>query len=278
MVGLFLKILGVFFLGFIVFSLIYLKQNFRNVPSCSIGGFDNSSNVDIKLAYNEDTNYIEPYKSRIEEDFKRVKDIISLLPLVGRTSISLSAKSRYGYNFDSVTPGQLGQYYNAPNYIFLNMEDQSSLEHLILHEVGGHYLSVRQNLNNLKAYLTSEQVKDIENSEINLIKSIKRYKEEKDFSKSARDIKVNLSTNFKISWDELVDAANDYPSDIWRHPSSYTQFKDKIDLSAVEKRADDELYAEFTAYLLRAQKRGLFDCMYEHPVLKIFKEIKKGSS
>lgn len=270
-----LIILGVIFLGFISFNFVYLKQNHKGKANCPISKFNNSKNVQIKLAYDRESNYKEPYKTRIDEDIKKVNQILSALPLVGETSISLSAKARYEYNFNSVTPGQLGQYYVLPNYAFFNMEEQNEIEHLVLHEMGGHYLSVRQNSANLSKFLTRDQIEKIKKTEDDLINSIKRYKTKKEFKNTAAYVDSKIKNNFKVGWDELVDAANSYPSDVWNNPSSYTQFNiNGVDQKAVEKRADDELYAEFTAYFVRAQKKGLFDCSYKHPVLELFKEIK----
>jgi hypothetical protein len=274
-----LKVLLLLIVGFTVFSIFYVKENYRSIPSCNLEKFDNLENVDIRLAYIRETNSIEPYKSNIEKDMRKVSDTVSFLPLVGKTSISLSAKSRYGYDFKSVTPGRLGEYNSFPNDTFLNMEEPIGVEHTILHEIGGHYLS-GYNSKNLGPYLTESQINEINQAEYKLISSIKRYKEE-SFNNNlhlvtADYVDSKIRNGFKVSWEELINAANSYPAEVWNFPSHYIEFQqdDNVDRKAVEERADKELYADFTAYLIRALDKGVIDCSYKHPVLEIFKKIK----
>ena len=277
-----LKLFGALFVLFImslvvmgIYTYVDLGSSSKRSDRCTIAKFENSKNVDVRVAYIRETNYIEPYKSRIREDIARVKEILSILPLIGETAISLSAQSRYGYEFQATSPDIFGEYSKDINYAFVNMEDQGQVEQGILHEMGGHYLSAKHNSENLNS-LTPDQVVSLTQAEDDLVSSIKRYKNNKNYQDALDRVEDKLSLGlFMISWEELVDVANSYASNIWDNPSSYKEFRGTaIDQKAVEERADKELYAEFTAYLLRAQKKGLFDCSYEHPVLKIFKTIK----
>lgn len=235
----------------------------------------------ISLAYPERTNLQDPViKTRVDHDLQEVTLVVSKLPILGYPLVSLSAQDRYGYAFPAVDQGSVGRFHSAIPQLFLNMEEDRSFdrEHLILHEVAGHYLSVRQDeYQKLKPYIDQVSADKAVSAEEKLISEIKRYKDAATNNPSLTDkIVQKIESNQSVSWEEIIDAANVYSADLWQNPKNYLQFRDElnIDWKKVEKRADSELYADFTAFLLLAQNRGLFDPGYQHSVLKIFKEVK----
>lgn len=231
----------------------------------------------ISLAYQERTNLQDPViKTRVEEDIETVTAVVNRLPILGDPLVSLSAQERYGYDFPAVDRDSIGRFHKEIGQLFLNMEidDPFEREHLILHELGGHYLSVRQNFDKLAQYMDPESAQKALLTENDLITRIKKYKENQN--PEAVDIILDKFNNRqRITWEEIVEAANDYAYDVWQNPTKYLQFRDKpVDWKKVEERADDELYADFTAFLLQAQNLGLFDKNYQHPVLEILAKVK----
>lgn len=237
----------------------------------------------IGVYYAEETNFDDPeVKARINEDIASIKDVLSHLPILGYPNIDISAQERYKYDFPAVTPGQLGVYKKLQNYFFLNMEetDPVARRYLLNHEMGGHYLSTLTNAENLQGYIDEESAAKARQAEIDLLNQIRRYEqgyEEREVKRPDLVVDQKFRDGIPVTLEEIIEAANIYPSDVFHHPEEYIEFKfaDTIDPEKVRKRAEEELAAEFTGFLLTAQQLGLFDRNYEHPVHAIFKQVKQ---
>lgn len=168
----------------------------------------------IGLAYPDQTNLDDPIiKARVDQDLQEVTATISRLPILGHPLVSLSAQDRYGYTFPAVEKGDVvGRYMTAIPQLFLNMEEDRPLdrEHLILHELGGHYLSVRQDeYKKLEPYIDEASAEKALREEEKLISQIKRYKEAAANNPDYTDkIIQKIETNQQISWEEIVNAAS----------------------------------------------------------------------
>lgn len=232
----------------------------------------------IELAYAENTNLHDPIiKQHIEEDMLAVKVIIQQLPILGYPTIALSAQDRYGYDFPAVNRDSLGTFYKERRYMFLNMENTDTMlrEHLVLHELGGHYLSVLQNREYLSKFMDPESIQQAEKAEEALLHKIRKYK---DIASSDADkiLEEKIAAHQQVTLEEIIDASNVYPSDIWNNPQDSLQFSgENAKPEKVAERADRELLAEFVSYLLQAQNAGSFDHAYQHPVLSILASVKK---
>lgn len=239
----------------------------------------------VGIGYLERTNLNDPeVKARTDEDIQFVKDVLSELPILGYPEIAISAHDRYKYDFPSITPGQLGAYQKGRNYFFINMEktDPVIRRHVVNHEMGGHYLSTCFNAGNLEGYIDEESAAKAKQAEIDLLNQIRRY--EHDYEKrEAERPDLILDQKFRdgvpVTFEEIVQAANVYPAYLLHNPQEFIRFKfrDRIDMKAVRQSAEEELAGEFAGFLLTAQQLGLFDSNYEHPVLKIFKEVKNNT-
>lgn len=144
---------------------------------------------------------------------------------------------------------------------------------------GGHYLSALFNEKNLKGYIDDESASKARQAEIDLLNQIRRYEDNYEKREEERPDLVldqKLRDNVPVTLQEIVEAANVYASHLYHHPEEYRRFKfaDKIDYEMVKQSAESELAGEFAGLLLTAQQLGLFDGDFEHPVLKIFKEVK----
>lgn len=241
--------------------------------------------VQISVAYADKTNFDDPeVKARIDEDIVFIKDVVSRLPIIGYPLIAISAQGRYKYDFPAVTPGQLGVYQKFMNYFFLNMEETDPLtrRYLLNHEMGGHYLSTNKNAENLRGYIDEESAQLAKQAEIDLLNQIRRYEEKYEKREAERpDLVVDqkLRDGIPVTIEEIIEAANVYPSDLFHHPEEYIQFRsaDRIDPGEVRQRAESELYGEFTGFLLTAQQLGLFDPNYQHPVHAVFRQVKQAA-
>lgn len=239
--------------------------------------------ANIQLAYPDKTDLTNrTVKANVDYDIQFVTQIINKLPIVGSPLISLSAQERYGYGVGArtVNGSSLGTYNKTINQLFLNMEQGSKdpvlTEHLILHEMA-HYLSIKYNSQNLLPYLSQAAADQITKAENQLIDEIRTY--DKNANPEASDtLFAKLNSKTPITWQEIVNAANTYPADIWQNPHNYLQFSEtqNIDINEVKTRADSELYAEFTSFLLQAQNANLYDKSYQHPAYKIFSDLKAG--
>lgn len=241
----------------------------------------------ISVAYADETNFNDPeVKARIDEDIAFIKNVLSGMPIVGYPQIDISAQDRYKYNFPAVTNlGQLGAYDKERNYAFLNMEETDPVirRWLLNHEIGGHYLSTLTNAKNLQGYIDEESAERAKQAEIDLLNQIRRYEqgyEEREANRPDLVIDQKFRDGIPVTFEEIVEAANVYPSHVFHHPEEYREFKfaGAIDSEKVRKRAEEELAAEFTGYLLTAQQLGLFDRNYEHPVHAIFKQVKQKAA
>lgn len=239
----------------------------------------------VGLNYVERTNLKDPeVKARVDEDIRFINDILSKLPILGSPEIAISAHDRYKYDFPSITPGQLGAYQKERNYFFINMEETDPVirRYLINHEMGGHYLSTCFNAKNLVGYIDEESARKAKQAEVDLLNQIRRYEHDYDKREAGRPDLI-LDQKFRdgvpVTLEEIVQAANVYPSHLLHNPQEFIRFKfaDKIDMKAVRQSAEEELAGEFAGFLLTAQQLGLFDTSYEHPVLKIFKEVKNNT-
>lgn len=234
----------------------------------------------IRLAYH--ANLANPrVRANVEGDINYVRGILKDFPILGYPLVSLSAQERYGYNFQAVNKDNVGVYYRSINQLFLNMEgrDTYDFEHLILHELG-HYLSVKQNRQNLAPYLTPEVADQAEQAEEDLLNQIRRYEQIRVTLTTTIDFYRKLESKTPITWDDIVTAANVYPADIWLNSKKYLQFEgdQNPDPKEVRRRADAELYAEFTALLLQAQRAGLYDPSFQQPVYKILADFKASQN
>lgn len=237
----------------------------------------------IELAYPDKTNLADPgVKANVEEDIRYVSSIFKDLPILGYPLVSLSAQKRYGYTFNAVNKDSVGTYNKSVNQLFLNMEEGSKkpieAEHLIFHEMA-HYLSVKYNRENLAPYLSRNAADQAEEAENNLLDQIRKYDQNPDLGASDT-FSAKLESKTPVTWQEIVDAANSYPAWIWQNPKDFLQFSktQNPDMVEVRKRADEELLAEFTSFLQQAQKAGLYDSSYQHPVYKILADVKANSS
>lgn len=228
----------------------------------------------IQLAYYDRTNLEDPtIKTNTDSDIQYVTEIMNDLPILGYPLVSLSAQNRYGYTFPAVNGQSIATYNSTINQLFINMETRD--KHVILHETA-HYLDPKSNSKNLSPYLTESTLSQAIKTRDNLLNNIRKYDNKPQLD---TDIMLNqkIKEGLQVSWQEIVDAANVYSTEIWKNPKNYLQFQNQenIDQNEVKSRADSELYAEFTAFLLRAQKANSYDRSYQHPVYKLFADIKK---
>lgn len=189
--------------------------------------------------------------------------------MLGSPLYSLSAQERYGYDFPAVNGESAATYNKGPNQVFMNMDNRSP--HITWHE-SAHYLSVRQNRANLAPYIDLTSANQAFVAELDLLDRIRRYKGQLDESK---DLMAMIRAGDVVSLDDVINEANFYPQEVWTDPNSFLQFRGRRPSpQELQQRADDELYAEFTAYLQAAQGSGLLRDRFEHPVYKIFSEVK----
>lgn len=240
-------------------------------PIITPGSTINKGTARIELAYADRTDLSDVrVKANTDSDIQYVTEIINSLPIIGSPLVSLSAQERYGYTFPAVNSRSIATYDNEVNQLFINMEKRD--EHVILHEMA-HYLDAKNNTKNLASYLTETVLAQAAQAGDSLLDSIRIY--DTNPQTGADDI-VNqkIQAGMPVTREEIVNAANVYPTEIWQNPQDFLQFQgqEDIDLDKVKNRADQELYAEFTAFLLRAQKAGVYD--YQHPVYKIFQDVK----
>ncbi len=203
-------------------------------------------------------------------------------------------------------------------FLNMEVRDLEQRKHLVWHELGGHYLDPEKSSTGyLAQYLTVESRSLAIEAKQKLLGEIRRYKgrpaqsqERKErhsrwgeegvdkngkpiehlrvnTARSASSVELDawslLEDKFankqQVTWDEIVNASNVYPQDVWEHPTEFLRFKDMVgrDSVKIQAAADKELYAEFTAYLLRAQDLGLFDSSYKHPVLEPYWDLKRAA-
>lgn len=264
-----------------------------NIPPCYPGTLTPLPNLDtslihnpnskigkgspkIGIAYHNRTDFSNPsIKANTDSDIQHVTKIFSNLPIIGYLTVSLSSQNRYGYNFPAVNQESSATYEKVTNQLFVNMDESQTTDHVILHETA-HYLSVRQNSENLTPYLTQSFSEAALQAEKDLLSCIRKYDKNPTMQASDENLANKLKTNSQVTWQEIVDASNVYPSQIYQNSSDFLQFRNStdVDINQVKTRADDELYAEFSAFLIEAQTAGLFDNTYQHPVYRIFAAIK----
>lgn len=247
----------------------YCQQTDVPLPSLAPEAINNlkKGQPKIELAYASKTNLSDPIiKANTDADTVFVKKTINPLPIVGSPLISLSSQNRYGYNFPAVNRESTATYNRDISQLFINMDQVS--EHAILHEMA-HYLSIIQDRKNLEGYMPADYMEAAGKAEGLLLNCIRKY--DKAPNMQAIDVlDKKFKSNQQVTWNEIVDASNVYSAQIYQNPQSFLQFKGTNPLpEQVKKRADDELYAEFSAYLLEAQEKNLFDTNYQHPVYKI---------
>ena len=232
----------------------------------------------VGLAYPDKTNLNDPEVSaRVKEDIAYVESLVNIYPIFGNPTAALAAHYRYKYDF-SIGP-TLGRYNKSYNQLYISVENGPSpfLEHIILHETA--HFADSYNTDNIARFMPQETYEKARIAREQLLKEVGKYSvtsyEEYEKLWNANDIlEQKIANKQPVALQEIIDGANAYPADVWRYPEGYIQFKDGIDRNKVKERADDELYADFTAYLLRSQRYELLKESYEHPVLKIFWEVK----